>query len=75
MRGTRAKRLRKFTAQFEPHTVKHGQRMYLQDPGTGQAVSIGFRAVCQMFKKTYKKLRREKVDNYLAEDSHKEAKM
>jgi len=49
--------------------------MYLQDPGTGQAVSIGFRAVCQMFKKTYKKLRREKVDNYLAEDSHKEAKM
>ena len=59
MRGTKAKRLRRFAKQYEPQKFKHGERMYYLNPHSNAIMCGGFRAVYQTFKRYYKKIRRE----------------
>lgn len=59
MRGTRAKRLRKIAMEHEPQQNKHGQVMYYYNEKSGSIMAGGFRGVYQVFKRAFKKLRRE----------------
>ena len=59
MRGTRAKRLRKIAMEHEPRKNKHGLIQYYYNERSHSIMCGGFRGVYQVFKRAYKKLRRE----------------
>ncbi|MCK5613161.1 hypothetical protein KAR91_65410 [Candidatus Pacearchaeota archaeon] len=59
MRGTRAKRLRRIAMEHEPRKNKHGLIQYYYNEKSHSVMCGGFRGVYLVFKRAYKKLRRE----------------
>ncbi len=62
MRGARAKSLRRIAAKQEAQKNKHGQVMYYFNEKSGAIQAGGFRGVYKVFKRAFKKLRREDYD-------------
>ena len=62
MNGKRAKRLRKIAASHEPRKNKHGLIQYYLNETNSSIMCGGHRGVYQVFKRAYKKLRREDYD-------------